>query len=132
MPVIGLLIVVGVLLWVYITRGRISVPPEFEFIGGVALIATPLLTWLIVHLQRVDYCGRELVVRNYWRDARIPLENIAAVEPVWGTRAAWFGFASIAKYPFGSVVYYIPKRGPVRAMVSAPEEELRRVISTMT
>jgi hypothetical protein len=132
MPVIGLVIVVGVPLWVYITRGRISVPPEFEFIVGFALIATPLLTWLIVHLQRVDYCGRELVVRNYWRDARIPLENIAAVEPVWWYKGRLVRIRFHRKTPFGSVVYYIPKRGPVRAMVSAPEEELRRVISTMT
>jgi hypothetical protein len=72
--------------WVYITMGRISIRPDVRFIVWFALIATAPLAWVTVHLQLVGYRGRELLVANYWRQARISfehVEHVEAVEPVW-------------------------------------------------
>ena len=130
MPVIGLAAVIGVPLWVYLTMGRISIRSDFQFIVWFALIATALLSWLTAHLQLVGYRGRELVVANYWREARIPFEQIEAVEPVWWYKGRLVRIRFNRRTPFSSVVYYMPKWGPLRAMFSAPEEELRRVVWT--
>lgn len=132
MPVIGLAAVIGVPLWVYLTMGRISIRSDFQFIVWFALIATVLLAWLTAHLQLVGYRCRELVVANYWREARIPFEHIEAVEPVWWYKGRLVRIRFNRRTPFGSVVYYTPKWGPLRAMFSAPEEELRRVVWTRT
>ena len=132
MPVIGLAAVIGVPLWVYLTMGRISIRSDFQFIVWFALIATVLLAWLTAHLQLVRYRGRELVVGNYWREARIPFEHIEAIDPVWWYKGRLVRIRFNRRTSFGSVVYYMPKWGPLRAMFSAPEEELRRVVWTRT
>jgi hypothetical protein len=129
MPVVWLAILVGVPAWVYATMGRISIRPDFQIIVWFVLIATVPLTWFTVHLQLVGYSGRELVVANYWREARIPFQQIEAVEPVWWYRGRLVRIRFDGRTPFGSTVYYMPKWGPFRAMFSAPEEELRRVIA---
>jgi hypothetical protein len=127
-PVAWLALLAGVPRWVYSTAGRIHIASGFEFIVWFALIATAPLVWLTVHLQRVGYCGRELMVANYWREARIPFELIAAVESVWWYKGRLVSIRFNRKTPFGSIVYYMPKWGPARAMYSAPEEQLRSVI----
>jgi hypothetical protein len=130
MPVLWLAALIGVPVWAYITTGRISVEPGFQFIVWFALIATVPLTWITVHLQLVGYRGRELVVANYWREAGIPLEAVAAVEPVWWYKGRLVRIRFNCKTPFGSMVYYMPKWGPIRAVFSRPEEELRRIIES--
>jgi hypothetical protein len=127
-PVAWVALTVGVPLWIYATMGRIQISPRFEFIVWFALIATAPLLWLTMHLQLVGYSGRELVVANYWRKARIPFKSIDAVEPVWWYKGRLVRVRFAGKTPFGSMIYYMPKWGPARAAFSAPEEELRRVI----
>lgn len=128
MPVLWLAILTGVPVWVYITMGRISIRPAFQLIVGFALIATVPLAWVTVHLQLVGYRGKEMVVANYWREARIPLQHVEAVEPVWWYKGRLVRVRFNRRTPFGSIVYYMPKWGAFRAMFSAPEQELRRKV----
>ncbi len=79
LPVIWLAALAGVPIWVYFTKGRLSITSDFQFIVWFALIATVPLTWITVHLQLVGYRGRELVVANYWSESRIPFESVEAV-----------------------------------------------------
>ena len=130
MPVLWFAVLVGVPVWVYITTGRISIESDFEFIVWFVLIATVPLTWITVHLQLVGYQDRELVVANYWREARIPFQSVEAVEPVWWYKGRLVRIRFNCRTPFGSVVYYMPKWAPFRAVFSAPEQELRRVLAT--
>jgi hypothetical protein len=132
MPVICLSVLTAVPIWVYITMGRISIRSDFQFVVWFALIAAVPLTWVTVHLQLVGYRGRELVVANYWREARIPFEHVEAVEPVWWYKGRLVRVRFNRRTPFGSVIYYMPKWGSFRALFSAPEEELRRVVETTT
>lgn len=129
LPVIWLAVLIGVPVWVYVTMGRISVRPDVQFIVWFALIATAPLTWITVHLQLVGHRGGELVVANYWREARIPFAAVAAVEPVWWYKGRLVRIRFTHRTPFGLVVYYMPKWGPLRAAFSTPEEELRRIIA---
>ena len=101
---------------------------DFEFIVWFVLIATVPLTWLMVHLQCVGYAGRQLVVANYWRQARIPFEHIEAVETVWWYKGRLVRIRFRQPTPFGQLVYYMPKWGPMCAIFSSPEEELRRLL----
>ncbi|HYM05167.1 MAG TPA: hypothetical protein VEU11_01275 [Terriglobales bacterium] len=129
MPVIWYGVLAGVPIWVYLTMGRISIRSDFQFIVWFALIATAPLTWMTVHLQLVGYDGRELVVANYWREARIPFAFVEAVEPVWWYRGRLVRIRFNRATPFGAVVYYMPKWGQFRAMFSSPEAELRRILA---
>ena len=130
MPFIWLAVLTGVPFWVYVTKGHISVRPDAQFIIWFALITTVPLSWVTVHLQSVGYCGAELVVGNYWREARIPFQLVQAVEPVWWYKGRLVRIRFNRRTPFGTVVYYMPKWGSLQAMLSAPEEELRRVVAT--
>jgi hypothetical protein len=127
-PIAWILLLAGIPLWVYVTVGHIRIAPGFEFIVWFALIATVPLLWLALHLQRVGYQGNELVVANYWRETRIPFKDVDAVEPVWWYKGRLVRVRFSRKTPFGSVIYYMPKWGPARAMFSSPEAELRRII----
>ncbi len=127
-PAAWLLVMVGFPFSVFATAGAVHIAPGFKFIVWFAVIATVPLMWLTIHLQRVGYSGQELVVANYWREARIPFRDIKAVEPVWWYRGRLVRVRFNGKTPFGSLVFYMPKWGPARAMFSAPEIELRRVI----
>src|SRR5580704_9965985 len=69
LPVIWFVALAGVPIWVYFTKGRISVRSDFRFLVWFALIVTVPLTWVTVHLQLVGYHGRELVVANFWSEA---------------------------------------------------------------
>ena len=130
MPVLWFAALAGVPIWVYVTMGRISIRSDFEFIVWFVLIATVPLTWVTVHLQLVGYQDRELVIANYWREARIPFKSVEAVEPVWWYKGRLVRIRFNCRTPFGSLVYYMPKWGPLRAAFSAPEQELRRVLAT--
>ena len=130
MPTLGVGALFGVPIWVYATMGRISIRSDFQFIVGFVLIATVPLAWLTVHLQLVGYRGRELVVANYWREARVPFEHVAAVESVWWYKGRMVRIRFNRRTPFGSVVYYMPKWGAFRALYSAPEEQLRSIVFT--
>ena len=130
MPVLWFAVLVGVPVWVYISMGRISIRSDFQFIVWFVLIATVPLTWVTVHLQLVGYQDRELVVANYWREARIPFQSVEAVEPVWWYKGRLVRIRFNCRTPFGSLVYYMPKWGPLRAAFSAPEQELRKILAT--
>ena len=130
MPVLWFGVLAGVPIWVYITMGRISIRSDFQFIVWFVLIATVPLTWLTVHLQLVGYQDQELVVANYWREARISFKSVEAVEPVWWYKGRLVRIRFNCRTPFGSLVYYMPKWGPLRAVFSAPEQELRRILAT--
>jgi hypothetical protein len=127
-PVLWCALLIGIPLWVFATTGRISVAGGFRFIVVFALIATVLLSWLVLHLQRVGHCGRDLVVDNYLRQARIPFDDVEAVEPVWWYRGRLVRIRFRHRTPFGSLIYYMPKWGPMRAMFDAPEKDLQRLI----
>ena len=132
MPVLWFAILLGVPIWVYVTMGRISVKPDFQFVVWFALIATVPLTWVTIHTQLVGYQGTDLVVANYWRQARIPFKQVKAVEPVWWYKGRLLRIRFRGPTPFGSLVYYMPKWGAINAMFSSPEEELRRIIADRT
>jgi hypothetical protein len=124
LPALWIAGLVGIPLWLFAKTGRISIASSFRFIVVFALIATALLSWLTAHLQGVGYCGRNLVVANYWREARIPFEHVESVEPVWWYRGRLVRIRFNRQTPFGSIVYYMPKWGPMRAMFEAPEKDL--------
>jgi len=129
LPALWLAILIGIPLWVVATTGQLSVAGGFRFIVGFVLIASVPLAWLTVHLQRVGHCGRDLVVANYWRKNTIPFDDIEAVEPVWWYRGRLVRIRFRNRTPFGSVVYYMPKWGAMRAMFDSPEKDLQRIIS---
>ncbi len=132
LPVFWLAILAGVPAWVFVTTGRISIRSDFRFMTGFALLATVPLAWVSAHLQRVGYRGRELVIANYWRRARIPFDHVEAVERVWWYKGRLVRVSFNRPTPFGTTVYYLPKWGPVRAMCSAPEQELRSILASRT
>jgi len=132
MLVLWFAILLGVPIWVYVTMGRISIKPDFHFIVWFALIATVPLTWVAIHTQLVGYQGADLVVANYWREARIPLQQVKAIEPVWWYRGRLVRIRFRGPTTFGSLVYYLPKWGALNAIISSPEEELRRIIADRT
>jgi hypothetical protein len=128
LPALWLAGLVGIPLWVFTTTGHFSIPSRSRFIVVFVLIATVLLSWLTVHLQSVGYCDRNLVVANYWREARIPFESVESVEPVWWYKGRLVRIRFNRETPFGSIVYYMPKWGPLRAMFASPEKDLQEVI----
>jgi hypothetical protein len=129
-PILWLALLVAILLWVFLKTGRISIANDFRILAALVLIATVFMLWLTLRLQRVGYCGRELIVANYWRQARIPFEHVEAVEPVWWYRGRMVRIRFRRQTPFGYTVYYLPKWGPLRCLCAAPDEELRTILST--
>jgi hypothetical protein len=127
-PTLWLTVLAWVVIWAVVTDGKIAISRGFGFIVIFVLFSTVFLLWMTVHLQLVGYCGRELVIANYWREARIPFDQVAAVEPVWWYRGRLVRIRFHRPTPFGAFVYYLPKWGPLRAMFSKPEEELRRLL----
>jgi hypothetical protein len=127
-PVLWLVFVTGVPLWVFVTYGRIAIAGGFDLIVIFVLVSTVVMVWTAVRLHRVGYCGRELVVANYWREARVPFDQVAAVEPVWWYRSRLVRIRFKSRTPFGSCVYYLPKWGPLRGLFARPEEELKKLV----
>jgi len=120
----------ALLISVLATTGRIRIAPGFEFLAAATVAATAFMLWFSSRLQRVGYCGRELVISNYWREARVPFEQVAAVEPVWWYRRRLVRFRFYGSTPFGSTVYYLPKWVPLRLVLPRPDEELRSIIGS--
>jgi hypothetical protein len=127
-PTLWLTVLAWVVVWVFVTFRRFSIHGGFGFIALFVVVSTVVMGWMTVHLQRVGYSGRELVVANYWREARIPFDRVSAVESVWWYRSRLVRIRFHGATPFGDCVYYLPKWGPFRAIFSRPEEELRRLL----
>jgi hypothetical protein len=127
-PAAWLAVVIGLPLWVLATTGRLSIAREFYFIGAFVLAATVPLLWVSLRIHAVGYRGRELLISNYFREARIPFEQVEAVERVWWYRGSLVRIVFRTETPFGGTVYYLPKWGPLRCLWSSPERELRDII----
>jgi hypothetical protein len=128
-PVVWLALISGVLLSVFVRTGHISIASNARFLVGLFLIGTAFMVWFSVRLQRVGYAGKELVISNYWREARIPFAQVEAVEPVWWYRGRLVRVQLRSESTFGQVVYYLPKWGFIRCLWSSPDKELRELIS---
>jgi len=128
-PVVWLALISGILLSVWARTGHISIASNARVLVVVFLVGTAFMVWFSLRLQRVGYAGRELVISNYWREARIPFDQVEAVEPVWWYRGRLVRIQLRSQSPFGPVVYYLPKWGFIRCLWSAPDEELRALIS---
>ena len=120
---------VGIPLWLLSTTGRIALGPDLRFMAVFVLAVSLPLAWFVVHLQLVGYRGRELVVANFWREARIPFEHIDAVEGVWWYRGRLVAIRFKSPNEFGTTVYYLPKWDMFRTIFSHPEEQLRRAMA---
>ena len=97
---------------------------SFVFMAGTAIVYGALIFSLALRIQNVGYSGESLVVENRRRCARIPFENIEAVEqPFFWNQLVRVRFS--CPTPFGSVVYCAPK-GFVLWPFSGPANELRR------
>jgi hypothetical protein len=118
----------GLLLAVFAATGRIALAHGFEFIAVFVCGASIFIGWLTAHLQRVGYQGKDLVVANYWREARIPFQQIEAIEPVWWYWRRLVRIRFQCRTPFGSIVYYIPKWAAMRCFFEAPEERLKSIV----
>jgi hypothetical protein len=128
-PVAWLALISGTLLSVFVRTGHISIASNARSLVAVFFIGTGFMVWFSLRLQRVGYAGRELVISNYGREARIPFDQVEAVEPVWWYRGRLVRVELRSESPFGQVVYYLPKWGFIRCMWSSPDKELRELIS---
>jgi hypothetical protein len=81
-PVLWLTVIAFVSIRAFVIFGRLSIANGFGFIVGFILVSTVFMIWMSLQLHLVGYVGRELVVDNYYREARIPFEQVAAVESV--------------------------------------------------
>ncbi len=128
-PVTWLALILGFPAIVLMKTGHISVASDFLFLLLAVLMGTALMLWFSMRLQRVGYAGRELIVSSYWRGARIPFDQIDAVEPVWWYRRRLVRVRLRSESPFGQTIYYLPKWGFIRCLWSSPDKELRDLIS---
>lgn len=128
-PTLWAALVIGIPLWLVLMNGRLAIAVELRFLAAFVLMMTVPLSWFVVHLQLVGYRGRELVVANFWREARIPFEHIAAAEGVWWYRGRLVRVRFTRPTEFGATVYYLPKWDVFRTIFSHPEEQLRRVLA---
>ena len=129
-PAIWAILLAGIPVFTYTLTGRFSVGSDFRFIGLFVILSVLPLGWLTAHLQNVGYRGRELVIKNYWREEAIRFEDIEAVEPVWWYRGRLVRVRLRRETQFGNLVYYMPKWAPLKTMFSHPERELREIIGS--
>jgi len=129
-PALWLGCLAGLVLAALLRNGHISIAPGFRLLALLVVAATVFMLWISAHLQRVGYAGTNLVVANYWREARIPFRQVEAVESVWWYRNRMVRIRFSAGTPFGSTVYYLPRWGGVRALFASPDQELRTILST--
>ncbi len=127
-PVLWLTVIAFVSIRILVIHGRLHIANGFGFIVGFTVVSTVFMIWMSLRLHLVGYCGRELVVDNYYREARIPFEQVAAVESVWWYRSRLVRIRFRGPTPFGTCIYYLPKWGMFRGLFSKPEEDLKRVI----
>jgi hypothetical protein len=128
-PAVWLALICGTLLSVFVRTGHISIASDARFLAVLFLVGTAFMAWFSLRLQRVGYSGKELVISNYWREARIPFDQVEAVAPVWWYRGRLVRIQLRSQSPFGQVVYYLPKWGFIRCLWSSPDKELRELIS---
>ena len=119
----------GLVLAALLSNGHISVAPGFHFFALLVVASTVFMLWISARIQRVGYAGTDLVVANYWREARVPFKEVEAVESVWWYRNRMVRVRFSPATPFGTTIYYLPKWGGLRAMFSSPDEELRTILS---
>jgi hypothetical protein len=129
-PIIWFSLVAAILLFELVRTGGVFVPKGFGFISAFGGFMTWLSAWSMARLERIGYCGRELVISNYWREVRIPFEQVQAVEPVWWYQRRMVRIRLRSRTPFGDTVYYIPKWAALRCFYSRPDEELRELVSS--
>ena len=127
-PVVWLAVISGAFLAAFVRSGHIFIASDFRLLFVVVLVATAFMLWFSLRLQRVGYVGKELVVSNYWREARIPFSQVEAVESVWWYRRRLVRIRLRSESPFGLVIYYLPKWGFVRCLWSSPDKELRDLV----
>lgn len=114
--------------WIYRQTGHLSVQRDFYFVVAFTVGASILLAWVTAHLQLVGYRGRQLIVASYSRQTAIPFEMVEAVESLWWYKGRLVRIRFRDNTPFGTMIYYMPKYGPLRAVFSHPEEELREIL----
>src|SRR5271169_1119465 len=122
-PVVWLALISGFFISAIVKTGRISIAGDFRLLVVAMLIGTVFMLWFSVRLQRVGYAGKELVISSYWREARIPFDQVEAVETVWWYRGRVVRIQLRSDSPFGQVVYYLPKWGFIRCLWASPDEE---------
>jgi hypothetical protein len=126
--VIWLAAVTGALLGVFFNTGRLSIAPGFRPLFTFLVLASIFMVWLSVRVQRVGHAGRDLVVSNYLRRARIPFDQVEAVEPVWWYFRRMVRIRLRSSSSFGQVLYYIPKWAAFKCLWVAPEKELQDLL----
>lgn len=129
-PIIWLATVVGGFSGIFLSSGRVFVAPAFRVVVTFVVLATALIFWLSLRIQRVGYAGRDLIVSNYLRRERIPFKQVEAVEPVWWYYRRMVRIRLRSHTSFGEVVYYIPKWAAFRCLWVAPEKELQELLAT--
>jgi hypothetical protein len=130
LPTVWLSALIGIILWVIYTTGSFTVAARFRLVAVLTMVATGFGIWFTWRLQRVGYSGRQLVVSNYWREARIAFQDVEAVEPVWWYRGRMVRIRFRNETPFGDTVYYLPKWGPIRCLFDSPDQELRDILAS--
>jgi hypothetical protein len=111
---------------IWLVNAKVSVVCSFVFMAGIAIAYGALIFSLALRVQYVGYCGEFLVIENRRHSARIPLENIEAVEqPFFWNQLVRVRFSRDT--PFGSVVYYAPE-GFLLWPFSGPANELRHLV----
>ena len=119
----------GLVLAALLRNGHVSIAPGFRFFALLVIAATVFMLWVSARIQRVGYAGTDLLVANYMREVRIPFTGVEAVESVWWYRNRMVRIRFRYQTPVGTMVYYLPKWGGLRAMFSSPDEELRSILS---
>ena len=127
-PTVCLAVLAGLVLAVVVSTNQIWVGGGFGLVVVVVLLVTGLMMWMSFYLERVGYTGGELIVANYWREARVPFEEIEAVEPIWWYRPRMVRIRFSKQTPFGTVVYYLPKWTFANSSATTPEQELRDLL----
>jgi hypothetical protein len=120
----------GVFCAVVFKTGGLSIVPAFRPLLIFILLATVFIIWLSVHVQRVGYAGRDLIVSNYSRQERIPFGQVEAVEPVWWYYRRMVRIRLRSNSSFGQVLYYIPKWAAFKCLWVAPEKELQDLLAS--
>ena len=129
-PIVWLALVAGGFSGIFLGTGRVFVAPGFRPFAAFAVLATALIFWLSLRIQRVGYCGCDLIVSDYLRQARIPFREVEAVEPVWWYYRRMVRIRLRTHSSFGQVVYYIPKWAAFRCLWVAPEKELQQLLAS--
>jgi hypothetical protein len=128
-PVLWMIVIGWLPITVLLQTGQISVAKDFRWLVVIILLGTAWMLWFSWRLHRVGYAGRELVISNYWREERIRFDQVLSVDSVWWYRRRLVRVELRPDAPIGPVIYYIPKWAAFRGLWTAPEKELREIMS---